>query len=41
MVKHFRTDSTSILTECTTTDSFALLIEFKEQSFSYKTLSGF
>ena len=34
MVKRFRTDSISVLTECITTNSFAFLIEFKEQSFT-------
>ena len=34
MVKCFRTDSISVLTECNTTDSFAFLIELNEQSFS-------
>ena len=34
MVKRFRTDSISALTESITTDIFAFLIEFKEESFT-------
>ena len=42
MVKRFRTDSISVLTECNTTDSFAFLIELNEQEFlSNKTLCEF